>query len=88
MLASLKIEFLGEVVDGLFEVHGEKQSAKQYEFAVEQPTKLIPDYQSRAKQGSSLIKPLFNRPTNCSPTKSAQNSPVELTVYLTSFFVQ
>jgi|GEM_PF-6814408 hypothetical protein len=70
MLASLKIQFLGEIVDGLFEVHDEKQSAKQYEFAVEQPTKLIPDWQSRAKQANSLIKPLFNRPTNCSPAET------------------
>jgi len=43
VLASLKIEFLGEVVDGLFEVHIERQSTKQYEFAVEQRNKLIAD---------------------------------------------
>jgi len=41
VLASLKIKFLGKVVDGLFEVHTERESTKQYKFAVEQPTKQI-----------------------------------------------
>jgi len=43
VLASLKIQFLGEVVDGLFEIHNEKQSTEQYEFAVEQRNKLSVD---------------------------------------------
>jgi len=30
VLASLKIEFLGEIVDSLLEVHIERQSTKQY----------------------------------------------------------
>ena len=37
MLASLKIEFLGEVVDGLFEGHSKQESTKQYEFSVGKP---------------------------------------------------
>jgi hypothetical protein len=37
VLASFKIKFLGEVVDGLFEVHTERESTKQYEFSVRKP---------------------------------------------------
>jgi len=37
VLASLKIEFLGEVVDGLFEGHTKQESTEQYKFSVEKP---------------------------------------------------